>query len=118
MAAAAFLQDVMQQPKNDYMRAAAIQSFEVSFELSWKYLQQWFRVQGLDLNSPREVIRQAFQANLIEDGAEWLRFADTRNLTTNTYRQQLADEVYDIVKSSFVSELAKLIETTNPNKIT
>jgi nucleotidyltransferase substrate binding protein (TIGR01987 family) len=112
----AFLADVLQQPQNDYMRAAAIQAFEICFELSWKYLQARLNEVGLEANSPRGAFRESGKAKLLDNVEQWLVFAEQRNLTVHTYQPQLADSVYSIVKNDFLPAAQKLLETAYPNK--
>ncbi len=111
-----FLADVLQQPQNDYMRAAAIQAFEICFELAWKYLQTRLNEAGLEANSPRSAIRESGKAGLLENVEAWLVFAEQRNLTVHTYQPQLADEVYAIIKDDFLPAIQKLLATGSPSK--
>lgn len=111
-----FLADVLSQPRNDYMRAAAIQAFEICFELSLKYLQSRLNEAGLAVNSPRGSFRESGKAGLLEDVESWLIFAEQRNLTVHTYQPRLADEVYDIIKNNFLLAAQKLLATASPNK--
>ena len=42
-------------------------------------------------------MQEALQAGLIEDGNLWSDMQKMRNLTSHTYREELANEVYDFV---------------------
>lgn len=88
------LDDVLKQKKNEYIRDSAIQRFEFTFELAWKVLQANIQEQGLQGNSPREAIKGAFQAGLIDENPLWLRSLELRNLTTPTYNEKTAEEIY------------------------
>jgi nucleotidyltransferase substrate binding protein (TIGR01987 family) len=98
------------------MRAAAIQAFEICFELSWKYLQTRLNEAGLEANSPRGAFRQSGKAGLIDNVESWLIFAEQRNLTVHTYHPQLADEIYTTIKTDFLPAIQKLLTTASPNK--
>jgi nucleotidyltransferase substrate binding protein (TIGR01987 family) len=111
-----FLADVLAQPPNDYMRAAAIQAFEICFELSWKYLQARLSEAGLDANSPRGTFRESGRAGLLDNVTAWLDFTEQRNLTVHTYQPQLANTVYTMIRHDFLPESHKLLETAAPNK--
>lgn len=113
--AANFLANTLAQPYSDYMRAAAIQAFEICFELSWKYLQARLRETGLEAQSPRSAFREAGKAGLLPEVEPWLRFTEQRNLTTQTYHPQLADEVYSMIKKEFLPSLQRLIATAGPS---
>jgi nucleotidyltransferase substrate binding protein (TIGR01987 family) len=47
---------------------AVIKAYEFSFELSWKTLKDLLHHEGIDALLPREVLRQAFAAGLLQDG--------------------------------------------------
>ncbi|WP_342774217.1 nucleotidyltransferase substrate binding protein [Aquibacillus sediminis] len=49
-------------------RAGIIQFFETTFELAWKVLKDYLEAEGYVAKSPRDSIKQAFQAEIIEDG--------------------------------------------------
>ncbi len=57
-------------------------------------MNDYLEEQGLnELKYPREVIKTAFQSELIEDGHIWLKALTDRNLTSHTYNETIADEV-------------------------
>ncbi len=77
---------------------ATIQRFEFTFELAWKFLKEYFFEQGLELNYPIDVIKEAFAVHLIDDEGIWLRMLKDRNMTSHTYNEMLADEIYVRIK--------------------
>jgi nucleotidyltransferase substrate binding protein (TIGR01987 family) len=89
---------VLAQPKTEFIRDAAIQRFECTFELAWKTLKRILREQGLVANSPREVFRLAAQVSLIDDPKQWFAFLDDRNRTTHIYNENIANEIYAHLK--------------------
>lgn len=88
---------------------ATIQRFEFTFELAWKFLKDYFFERGLELNFPKEVIQQAFAVNLIANEEVWVNMLKDRNMTSHTYDEQLADEIYNRIKL-YVPELHKLLD--------
>lgn len=114
--ATAFLADVLAQPQNDYMRAAAIQAFEICFELSWKYTRARLNEAGLEAHSPRGAFREAGKAGLLDDVEAWLVFTEQRNLTVHTYQTELADAVYATIRDDFLPAAQKLLATASPKK--
>lgn len=53
-------------------RAAIIQFFEVTMELAWKTLIDYLEAQKfIEINSPKSVIKKAFETGLIKDGHGW-----------------------------------------------
>lgn len=88
------LDEVLRQEKTDFIRDAAIQRFEFTFELAWKLLKANVEHRGLEGRSPRDAIKSAFSAGLIEEDSGWLAMIDLRNLTAHTYDERLAERLF------------------------
>ena len=71
-----------------------IHRFEFTFELFWKVLRRLLADQGIAANSPKSAPQHAYRLGWLENEATWLKMLDDRNLTTHTYREALAREVY------------------------
>lgn len=91
------LDEACAQPFSSFIRDSVIQRFEFCWELAWKTLRFKLEVEGIITNTPREVWQQALQAGLIADGNAWSEAQKKRNLTSHTYDEKLADEVYGYV---------------------
>lgn len=92
---------------------ATIQRFEFTFELSWKFLKDYFLEKGLQLNYPKEVIKEAFSVGIIDNEKVWLLMLSDRNMTSHTYDEKLADEIYGRIKT-YVPELKILLKKVSP----
>jgi nucleotidyltransferase substrate binding protein (TIGR01987 family) len=79
-----------QDEGNKLIRMALIKSFEISFELAWKTVKDYLRYNGIDAKLPREVIKQAFANDVIEDGQLWIDMLDARNLMAHVYDESAA----------------------------
>lgn len=88
------LTKALAQPKDEFMRDAAIQRFEFSFELFWKTLQAYCRYQGIEATSPRASIREAFRLGVIDDDGRYMAMLQSRNLTAHTYEEAVAETIY------------------------
>lgn len=77
---------------------ATIQRFEFTFELGWKFLKDYFQERDLYLNYPKEVIQESFVVGLIDDEEAWIQMLRDRNMTSHTYDEKLADEIYERIK--------------------
>lgn len=73
---------------------ASIQRFEFSIELSWKTLKACLAQEGITANTPKECLQQAFAAHWFDDEKAWLSMLKDRNLTSHTYKEDLALEIY------------------------
>jgi len=87
------LDEALAAPQTSLTRDAAIQRFEFCVELAWKFLQKRLRDQGVSCASPRGCLKEAHSQGWIEEGP-WLAMLQDRNLTSHTYDEQLAMQVY------------------------
>jgi nucleotidyltransferase substrate binding protein (TIGR01987 family) len=71
-----------------------IQRFEFTFELFWKAVRRLLARQGIEANSPKAVLQQAYRLGWLDDEPKWLKVLEDRNLTSHTYREALALEIY------------------------
>jgi nucleotidyltransferase substrate binding protein (TIGR01987 family) len=71
-----------------------VQRFEFTFELFWKVVRRLLALQGVDANSPKAVLQKAYRLGWLDDEQEWLDVLKDRNLTSHTYREALALEIY------------------------
>jgi len=73
----------------------AIQRFEFCYELMWKVLKKTLLTrENIDIQSPRQVLQQAYTIGWIQDEKLWLKMAQDRNLTSHTYQEELALNIY------------------------
>jgi len=87
---------------NDFIYDAVIQRFEFTYELSWKLLKAYISYQGIaDVNTPREVYKEAFAASIIVDGELWIEMLNDRNLTSHVYDETQAKRIYCRVKDRY-----------------
>ena len=93
------------QHPSEAERAGLIQFFEISFELSWKVLKDYLEEEGFTISSPRDAIKQAFQAGFIENGHVWIEALKDRNLTVHTYEEKIAIAVDKKIRASYFPAL-------------
>ncbi|AIF81871.1 nucleotidyltransferase substrate binding protein [endosymbiont of Acanthamoeba sp. UWC8] len=53
---------------------------------------------GKEVNFPKEVLREAYAAKMIEDEKLWLKMLEDRNKTSHTYDEELAYKIYCNIK--------------------
>jgi nucleotidyltransferase substrate binding protein (TIGR01987 family) len=90
-----------------------IQRFEYTFELAWKVLKDLLFYEGFDVKSPREVIRQAFEAEYLTeaDTETALDALEKRNLLTHTYEESTMLEALELIEGQFQPMLNRLFKT-------
>ncbi len=82
------------RPLSDIEQQGIIQAFEFTHELAWNVMKNFFEYQGNStIMGSRDATREAFLRNLITDGEGWMEMIKSRNQTTHTYNQKIADEI-------------------------
>ena len=103
------LEEVMQRPKDEFIRDSAIQRFEFTFETMWKTIREYLRKKGAgEVNFPRDVIKEAFKAGLIADDLGWIKMLDSRNLSSHVYNEKIAEEIYGSLKT-YIDMMSSLL---------
>jgi nucleotidyltransferase substrate binding protein (TIGR01987 family) len=82
--------------------AGTIQLFEVVFELGWKTMKDYLESKGFMVNNPRDVIKQAFEVQVVTDGEGWLKALADRNATTHLYDEGEMQRIVEKIKNSYV----------------
>lgn len=91
-------------------RGAIINAYQYTFELLWKTLQKYMQqLEMLDELGPGNVIRTAFQYNIIDNGSIYMSMLKNRNLITHTYKEDVAEEIYTRIKEEYMEELENFI---------
>ena len=98
-------------PANDRERDGALQRFEYTVELSWRLIRKHLLALGRsDVGaSPKPMIRAAASEGWIENVDAWLAFIEARNLTSHSYKQNIANQVFEAAKD-FPVHVDKLIQ--------
>lgn len=104
------LEKFMQEEElNEMEEQGLIKSFEYTFELSWKTLQDLLKEKGYNnIVGPRPVIEQSFQDGYIVDGKGWMRMYKSRNLTSHTYDEKTAEEIIEGIRKEYFNLLNSL----------
>jgi nucleotidyltransferase substrate binding protein (TIGR01987 family) len=83
-------------------RQGVIQCFEYTHELAWNVLKDFLTEQGvLNLIGSKDSTRAAFKSGLVLDGETWMNMIRARNLTSHTYDEYYALEVYNQIRNDF-----------------
>jgi len=100
-----------QESYNDLELAGLIQTFEFSFELTWKTLKDLLQFEGYDAASPRSVIRTALEANHISaiQCETLLDALGKRNLLTHIYDEENALEAQTLILQDFEPTLTAVV---------
>jgi nucleotidyltransferase substrate binding protein (TIGR01987 family) len=93
-------------------KEGVIQRFEYSYELAWKTLKDYLEAGGVVISpvTPRQVIKEAFAAKLIDDGQVWIKMLDNRNLLSHTYDFSVFEETVKAIAGHYLPAMDKLHE--------
>ena len=104
---------------NDRDRAGVIQAFEYTFEKCWKALPKRAGKEGIEIASPKKAFSFAFQNSWIPKDKEklWLKMLEDRNLTSHTYKEDVAKEVLRKIVAEYVPGFeALLLKLDTPDR--
>ena len=101
-----------QEITTELERAGIIQFFEMTFELAWKTLKDYLEYLGISLNtgSPREVLKESYSHNLIENGDIWINMMLSRNSLSHLYDEEESRKIYYEIKNKYIFEIEKLVK--------
>ena len=111
--------DTMSDETSDVMatlRAGAIQNFEVAYEQCWKMMKRWLEINigsvYVDGVTRRELFRIAAENKLINDVSDWMEYHNSRNLTSHTYDEETAEDVFTVSKH-FIKDAEEFLKILN-----
>jgi nucleotidyltransferase substrate binding protein (TIGR01987 family) len=85
-----------------------IQSFEFTHELAWKTLKDFLENRGeIGIYGSKDATRKAFAAGLIEDGEAWMEMIQSRNRSSHTYNEAIANDIARAIVSVYFESFEK-----------
>jgi nucleotidyltransferase substrate binding protein (TIGR01987 family) len=95
---------------NQLEKEGVIQRFEYCFELAWKTVKDYMEASGVvfDVVMPRQVIKEAFAAKVLNDGATWIAMLDHRNLLSHTYNPVVFEQAVAAIHQRYLPQLEQL----------
>ena len=97
---------------DELQKEGLIQRFQYTFELTWKTLKDYLEYETvpIDVISPRNVIKEAADSNLLElmgvDGEILFDMLQTRNLLSHTYDFTFFESALEKIENNYLSEIA------------
>lgn len=85
-----------------------IQFYEITFELAWKTLKDYLEANNVISKFPRNVIKNAFQAEVIDNGEMWIKMLDERNLMAHIYSEENIKKAVNNIYEKYFAEIKKL----------
>lgn len=95
-------------------KGGLIQFFEMSFELALNVLKDYLEEQGfIEIKSPRNTLKKAFETGLIEDGHAWMQLLEDRNITSHAYDEETVNMIETLIRQKYYPLLKQLYDTLN-----
>ena len=103
------LHEVLRETETDIVRDALIQRFEFTFEMAWRSLHRYLSAKGERVAQQAwAVLPLAFQSQLIDDAEAWDQLRECRNLTSHTYKEDMAIQVAALVRTVGIAAFDRL----------
>ncbi len=98
-----------ERPLSELEQQGLIQGFEFTHELGWNVLKDYLEEQGfVGIIGSKGATREAFKNGLITDGEAWMDMIKARNLTSHTYKVEVADEIAKNILGRFHPAMREL----------
>ena len=79
-------------------KQGVIQAFEFTHELAWNVLKDFLDDQGeQNIRGSKDATRAAFKVSLIIDGEQWMAMIQSRNISTHTYDEKIAESLVMVI---------------------
>jgi len=86
-----------------------IRRFEFTFGLLWETLKIFLREEGVEARTPRDVFKEAFKLEWLDNEELFLNMLEDRNKTSHIYDNKTSREIFQRVKENYVSAIEKIL---------
>lgn len=86
---------------------ALVQSFEIVFELGWKVLKDFLATKDIQVYTPRDVIKEAFNVNILPQAQIWIDMAQDRNSSSHEYNMDKVSLILERISDVYCEELVR-----------
>jgi len=93
-----------------------IQRFEFTFELCWKFIRSYLMKEGIECNSPRSCLKEAYKMKLIGDERLWLQMLSDRNRSVHIYDEEISREIFDRIKKDYIEAFGNVLGKIKPEE--
>ena len=98
-----------ERPLSGIERQGLIQAFEFTYELAWSVVKDFYEYRGeTGIHGSRDAFRLAFERGLVSNGQGLMNSIKSRQLTSHTYNEETADEIYRAVISEYYGAFTEL----------
>lgn len=100
-----------EEPYSNVEMTGLVGLYEICFEQAWKAMKELLERDGFaegQTGSPRQIIKTAYQAGMIEEEEIWLDALVSRNNVAHAYNQVIALDIIKRTKDSYYCMFEKL----------
>ena len=104
------LMEALKEEETEIVIDGVLHRFEFTFELAWKSMKDYLEYMGVinKVGSPREIIKSAFEYELIDKGGEWIKMMLACNTLSHLYDEATSREIYYDIKNEYINLLSDL----------
>ena len=93
-------------PSCEAYQMSFVKSYSITVELVQSTLKDFLENSGYtNLHTPKNIIRQAFQSEIITNAEDWMEALNKRNKTTHIYNSKILKEVLSFINKTYFSIL-------------
>ena len=101
----------IKEPYDVLTLTGSVALFQICFEQSWKAMKEILLRHGYaesQTGSPKQIVKLAYSAGMVQDQDGWLNMLDSRNNVVHSYNEVIAKEIIESVKKSYIDLFDKL----------
>lgn len=111
--ALANLEDIYkyEEPYDNVILTGLVGLFEICFEQSWKMIKEVLEYYGYPesaTGSPRQILKTAYKAGMLQNEAVWLSAIEAGNNSTHAYNREIAIDIVHRVKNEYFNMFQNL----------
>lgn len=102
---------------DDIIKEGLIQRFEYTHELAWNVMKDFLMESGApEIYGSKDAIREAYNVGLIANGKMWMDMVSSRNRTSHTYNEEVANEIFSMVINEYYPAFLNFKNTMDSKK--
>lgn len=104
------IEEAQKRELNKLEKQGLIQAFEYTYELAWNTAKDFYEAQGENsIQGSRDAFTLAFNRGLIKKhGTALIESIRSRQLTSHTYNEEIAEEIYRNIVSKYYQAFSEL----------
>lgn len=100
-----------EEPYSNVVLTGLTVLYGICFEQSWKAVKEILEDSGFvkeKIGSPKQILKTAYQAGIIEDEAIWLEALTARNNVAHAYNRAVALDIINETKTKYYTMFCRL----------